>query len=232
VGDIVKVWVVEIDKTRRRVSLTMIAPGTPRHAPQRASGGEARESRPPRGRRPPRQRHAGAGAPNGSPTQPTDQTDSHAAGGAPAIPAAAETKAPSPTRSTGTGSGIRPPHTGGKPQHRRNQGRQHQHHRAHSGPKPKPKPLIPITKEMIEGKEPLRTFSDLLQFCQHQEEPKETAPASATASAQKVTSAQQPGEHQPRNIESGLKDTSNGAQETEAANQTGSNATEPHAAAN
>jgi hypothetical protein len=92
--------------------------------------------------------------------------------------------------------------------------------------------LIPITKEMIEGKEPLRTFSDLLQFCQHQEEPKETAPASATASAQKVTSAQQPGEHQPRNIESGLKDTSNGAQETEAANQTGSNATEPHAAAN
>src|SRR5262249_18506348 len=33
VGDIVKVWVHEIDKTRRRVSLTMIAPGTPRTAP-------------------------------------------------------------------------------------------------------------------------------------------------------------------------------------------------------
>ncbi len=30
VGDIVKVWVHEIDKTRRRVSLTMIAPGTRR----------------------------------------------------------------------------------------------------------------------------------------------------------------------------------------------------------
>jgi len=234
VGDIVKVWVVEIDKTRRRVSLTMIAPGTPRHAPQRASGGEARESRPPRGRRPPRQRHAGAGAPNGSPppTQPTDQTDSHAAGGAPAIPAGAETKAPSPTRSTGTGSGFRPPHTGGKPQHRRHQGRQHQHHRAHSGPKPKPKPLIPITKEMIEGKEPLRTFSDLLQFCQHQEEPREAAQASATASAQKVTSGEQPDEHLPGNIESGPKDVANGVQETEAANQTGSNATQPHAAAN
>ena len=32
VGDIVKVWVHEIDKTRRRVSLTMIAPGTERSA--------------------------------------------------------------------------------------------------------------------------------------------------------------------------------------------------------
>ena len=30
VGDIVKVWVLEIDKSRRRVSLTMIAPGTRR----------------------------------------------------------------------------------------------------------------------------------------------------------------------------------------------------------
>ena len=35
VGDIVKVWVHEIDKTRRRVSLTMIAPGTERAQPQR-----------------------------------------------------------------------------------------------------------------------------------------------------------------------------------------------------
>ncbi len=33
VGDIVKVWVHEIDKTRRRVSLTMIAPGTERTRP-------------------------------------------------------------------------------------------------------------------------------------------------------------------------------------------------------
>ncbi len=38
VGDIVKVWVMEIDKTRRRVSLTMIAPGTPRHEPSTQRG--------------------------------------------------------------------------------------------------------------------------------------------------------------------------------------------------
>src|ERR1700740_3278637 len=38
VGDIVKVWVVEVDKTRRRVSLTMIPPGTPRHEGRPAQG--------------------------------------------------------------------------------------------------------------------------------------------------------------------------------------------------
>lgn len=74
VGDIVKVWVIEVDKQRRRVSLTMIAPGTerppqPRHgrpeykpaSPPSQEGGspaaaEAPPQRPPRpeGGRPPR----------------------------------------------------------------------------------------------------------------------------------------------------------------------------------
>ena len=40
VGDTVKVWVLEVDKSRRRVSLTMIPPGTPRIA------GRRHESRP------------------------------------------------------------------------------------------------------------------------------------------------------------------------------------------
>ncbi|HEX3872310.1 MAG TPA: Tex-like N-terminal domain-containing protein, partial [Pirellulales bacterium] len=35
VGDIVKVWVLEVDKQRRRVSLTMIEPGTKRQPPPR-----------------------------------------------------------------------------------------------------------------------------------------------------------------------------------------------------
>jgi uncharacterized protein len=41
VGDIIKVWVVEVDKQRRRVSLTMIPPGVQRTA------GRRHESRPP-----------------------------------------------------------------------------------------------------------------------------------------------------------------------------------------
>ena len=69
VGDIVKVWVMEVDKTRRRVSLTMIAPGSKQQHPPRSRGpkeqgqrGEGvpgqgdrpRGNRPPRGPRPPR----------------------------------------------------------------------------------------------------------------------------------------------------------------------------------
>lgn len=47
VGDIVKVWVMEVDKQRRRVSLTMIPPGTkreepPQRFPERAPQGEGR----------------------------------------------------------------------------------------------------------------------------------------------------------------------------------------------
>ncbi len=57
VGDVVNVWVLAVDKERRRVSLTMIPPGTerkpperrpPQRRPERAEG----EQRPPRGERP------------------------------------------------------------------------------------------------------------------------------------------------------------------------------------
>ncbi len=58
VGDIVKVWVMEIDKTRRRVSLTMIQPGTPRHEPRarpaRGEGQQGQSAEASRGERPPR----------------------------------------------------------------------------------------------------------------------------------------------------------------------------------
>jgi uncharacterized protein len=46
VGDIVKVWVLEVDKTRRRVSLTMIPPGSKRHEPSgRSHGGRSHGGR-------------------------------------------------------------------------------------------------------------------------------------------------------------------------------------------
>ncbi|HVS36758.1 MAG TPA: Tex-like N-terminal domain-containing protein [Gemmataceae bacterium] len=84
VGDVVRVWVLAVDKDRRRVSLTMIQPGTERKPPEkrpqpprregppparRAPQGEGRPPQeaggPPRGeRRPPRQ---GQGAGQGGP---------------------------------------------------------------------------------------------------------------------------------------------------------------------
>ncbi|MHC4398412.1 MAG: Tex-like N-terminal domain-containing protein [Planctomycetota bacterium] len=114
VGDIVKVWVMDVDKERRRVSLTMIAPHAKRSAPRRDAKPPARR---PSGDRPERPR----GEPRGKP------------------------KGPPRGRPQG------PP----KPRFK---------------PRRKPKPVIPITDEMKTGKEPMRSFSDLIQFYQTKEE--------------------------------------------------------------
>jgi uncharacterized protein len=113
VGDVLTVWVVEVDKQRRRVSLTAIEPGTEKSAEAR------REASHPRPRKPPAKR--------------------------PASQAAATARAARPQAQTTT---RRP-----KPQQR-------------PRPPQKPKFVKPITKEMEEGKEPLRSFSDLMQFYQ------------------------------------------------------------------
>jgi protein Tex len=232
VGDIVKVWVVEIDKTRRRVSLTMIAPGTPRHVPQRPTGSDSGESKAPRGRRPPRQRRNEAGGPNGGPSQSQQPADQSAA---PAASAADEAGTGSASAGAPRGrSGDRQRYSGGKPQQRRQQGRQHHHHRAHSGPKPKPKPLIPITKAMKEGKEPLRTFGDLLQFVQHQSPPSEVpavaAPAQKTVSGQGQPSSENESQsiREKHASDAGNSDVGKGA---ETANQMVANTAEPNSAA-
>ena len=129
VGDIVRVWVMEIDKERRRVSLTMVQPGTER----------------------PKHPHHGGRA------QRPQSSD---------VPAESHGQ----RRDSG-----RPPRSGGerRPQKPRGRGRhQHEPHRPPPRPRPAPRPLVPITDEMKVGKEPMRTFGDLMQFYQQ----KTTAP--------------------------------------------------------
>src|SRR5262249_62276846 len=58
VSDVVKVWVLSVDKERHRVSLTMIQPGTERKPPERRPP-PRREARPPRGEQGPRRRPPG-----------------------------------------------------------------------------------------------------------------------------------------------------------------------------
>ncbi len=136
VGDIVKVWVLGIDKERQRVSLTLVQPGTerPKH-PRRGDkpSGDETSARD-RGRGP---RHNAATG--GRPPQHKAATG----GRAPRHKAA---------------SGGRAPH--GRGQHR--PGQRHPQYR----PRPAPKPLDPITEEMKSGKTPMRTFGDLMQFYQ------------------------------------------------------------------
>jgi uncharacterized protein len=119
VGDIVKVWVLDVDKERRRVSLTMIAPGTPRTSSrQEEKGGRTsdgrREDRAKRDKKPREQR---GGRTRGDGGRGRGREGGRGRGGAPTYK-----------------------------------------------PKSRPKPVTPITEEMKEGREPMRSFSDLAQF--------------------------------------------------------------------
>ena len=126
VGDVLKVWVVEVDQKRRRVSLTAIAPGS------------ERPPRPPRGK-----------GKRGKAADGTQSGGDGVGGGG------------------GDGRGKKP---AGE------QTRRKRHQRSQSGRPPSPKhksreyvnakkkPAPPITDEMSEGSAPMRSFSDLAQF--------------------------------------------------------------------
>lgn len=137
VGDVLKVWVVDVDKGRRRVSLTAIPPGHERQ--QRPPRQEQRPQRPQQPRqqqRPPRPQPVGAGAPAGS---------APPSGGRPPAP--------------------HTQHGGGRRDQRRGGGRPQSHgpkvvERAPT----KPKVVKPITKAMEEGKEAMRSFGQLMQL--------------------------------------------------------------------
>jgi transcriptional accessory protein Tex/SPT6 len=222
VGDVVKVWVLEIDKTRRRVSLTMIPPGTKKPEPhfrrgkperrppgQGAQSGEGRPPRPQtaqhgssqpeagpgRERRPPRPQPVEGGASPPAPQQ-------GGRGGAERSGAPAHLR-PYGSRPGGGGRGARDSGArGGDERGRGDRGRgQHgagdrargggdsrgggHHHR----PKGPPKPLTPITKKMIEGKEPMRTFGDLMQFMKVKQEPTDPSAERKSGSSAPSTTA-------------------------------------------
>jgi uncharacterized protein len=173
VGDVLKVWVVSVDKERRRVSLTAIPPGTERgkgKRPERAPGGQ-------RGPRPAGQR--GGGRPQGQrPAQPAGAT---AGTSAPTVPGNTSGNRPAGQRAGGRPSGGRP--GGGRPPGkdgdrppRSGFGGKARHERPSGPPKTytskpaPPKPAKPLTKAMKEGKAPLRSFGDLMQFVKLKEE--------------------------------------------------------------
>ncbi len=117
-GDQVACWVASIDRERRRVALTMLAPGTPR--PEREA--KPKHQRPPRPAKP----TGGDNKPGGDATRDR----------------------PRPPRK-------RPPR--GKKQESREPQPTGFEKRAK-------REVVPLTKEMEQGKEAMRSFSDLLQF--------------------------------------------------------------------
>ncbi len=152
VGDVVKVWVLDVDKQRRRVSLTMISPGTPRAGAHREERGD---------------RHGGGRPESARQVQmPRDQQSgpSEAAeGGRGHSREAGHGRDAGRARDTGRGrDGGRGRDAGRGRDGGRGRGRS-QEAPAYK-PKSRPKPIKPITDEMKEGREPMRSFSDLAQF--------------------------------------------------------------------
>jgi len=176
VGDLVPVWVLQVDEKKKRVSLTAIPPGTPsrrdaqnQENSQERGGNAGRDNRNQRN-----DRNQGGGSRDGRPP-------------------AAENRSPMPVgagsdRGRGPGGGNRPTgggnrpsgggdnrggsdNRGGRPTGRdnnRDRGRNNQRNEEQGTRRPTrvepPKPITPITDAMQTGKEPLRSFSDLLQF--------------------------------------------------------------------
>jgi uncharacterized protein len=173
VGDVLKVWVVEVDKNRRRVSLTAIAPGSEKPA------------RPPRERGPRRPRAEGApqGAPGRGPQGPGMGPN---AGG----------PRPAGDRPRGDGRRDDRPRGDGRGDGRRDQGPREGQPAGHRPPRgpgrgpdrrrddrsqpriierapTKPKVEKPITKAQQEGRAPMRSFGDLQQFFEKKRTPKD-----------------------------------------------------------
>ncbi len=124
VGDVLKVWVSEIDTERRRVKLTAVRPGSKKAPPKR------------------RRRYEGSKTDG----KPEERSGARSGPGKPAGKFGGgrkyEGSNPSRSRSYSKGSSYKD-----RPKH-----------------KSKPKPVKPITESMLEGKEPMRSFSDLAQF--------------------------------------------------------------------
>jgi uncharacterized protein len=185
VHDVVTCWVLTVDKERHRVSLTMIAPGTERKpqerrpAPRREEGG-----RPPRGRRP------------GGPPQGQQRPE-----GAPE-----DARGPRPPRGRhvpGRGPGPRGPHAPAAGGQGQPAGQGGPEGGGRGGPPPRP-PLPPrrprreppkpkLSQAALEGKVPLRTFSELSAlYAAKKDDKKPPTPASNSEPAAPATSEPPP----------------------------------------
>jgi len=140
VNDVVSAWVINVDNERHRVSLTMIEPGSERKPAERRpvreqrpprDQGQGQQSRPPQGERRPPPRGRGPGQDQGRP----------------------------PQRGQGGPRRDRPPQTGSEAAATPRPAPP-----PPPPPKPRPRRAVPqpkLSKAALEGKVPLRTFSEL-----------------------------------------------------------------------
>ncbi len=175
VGDVVTVWVLAVDKERRRVSLTMIAPGTERKPPEKKPAPAPRREGPPRSRPP-----QGEGQPQGQ-----GQGQGQGRGGP---PMGARRPPPRGGAPGGRPQGGRPPQRSGQPVQARageggnDSGGQPRQPLAPPPPPRKPKRQPPkpnLSQAALAGKESLGTFAELAAFWDAKKPGDEPAPAPA-----------------------------------------------------
>ncbi|MEM6330760.1 MAG: helix-hairpin-helix domain-containing protein, partial [Planctomycetota bacterium] len=169
VGDAVRVWVASVDADKRRVALSLVEPGSETKKPAR---GPRRRGGPPRS-------GGKGGAGSGQPAATGDSTDATGA------PKTASGRSGSAGKRTGDGQrgsqqgNQRGSQQGGRPRHKQGgRGKPGRKDSArHSGRRPttyetrSKAPPKPITPEMEQGAEAMRTFGDLLQFHRKKSQP-------------------------------------------------------------
>jgi protein Tex len=170
VGDLILTWVVEIDAKKHRASLTALSPSQRAEAAAAAEQRKAQaeqdraHQRQQRGDRGPRRDGAPQGARDNRRNDSAQRSDQPAGGTASARPPRA-----------GQQTGGRPPQRAGRDNRSggndRGGGRGQGRGRGDSGPRhnksvsvTSKKPVAPISQAMKQGAEPLRSFSDLMQF--------------------------------------------------------------------
>jgi predicted RNA-binding protein with RPS1 domain len=188
IGDVIPVWVVQVDEKRKRVAVNAISPYS---AERKRETNDERSGDRDRG---PANRNSGDRNSGQRPARGNDRNDRGASVQAPrgaasgnAGPRGGTPRSGAP-RSNDSGSGGRDqgqrrggqPERGrgnfagkGKPNRDRNEGETNENQGANRKPVriDKPQPQKPITEAMQQGKEPLRSFGDLMQFIQKSKSP-------------------------------------------------------------
>lgn len=166
-GDIVKTWVMAVDKDKNRVSLTMIRPGSDQ--PAHLQRGDRDQGRP-------RRHHEGRGS-STPPATGTGEQPQAESQGTPVTPRP-PSRVPARTPVRANSSFNRPkdgrPRTGqGGPRKPREQERQPQI-RTFTSSKPVPKPNL--SESALSGTSPLGTFAELAVFWEKKDTPSSDSP--------------------------------------------------------
>ncbi len=181
VGDVVTVWVLTVDQNRRRVSLTMIKPGTERKPPERRPPGrpvEAGQGGPPRG-----ERGEHRGPPRGG-ERPGERRPPQRQGGF---------RRPGAPAGQGYGGG-RPSVRSGPPGTQQQGGETPAGQRPPAPPPRKPKRTPPkpnLSQAALAGATPLGTFAELAAFWEAKKPPKEETPPPPTPAPEAPPPAQE-----------------------------------------